>query len=136
MSVAVLAVAAAETVFDFTLTYCKERKAFGKPIANFQNSRFKFAEMKTEIELGRVFVDRCVEEHNLGKLGPDQACMAKWWTIDMQNRVIDQCLQLHGGYGYMKEYPICRAYMDARVQSIYAGTNEIMKELIGRTLGC
>jgi alkylation response protein AidB-like acyl-CoA dehydrogenase len=91
--------------------------------------------MKTETEIARVFVDRCIEELNAGELSPEDAAMAKWWTSDLQKKVIDQCVQLHGGYGYMLEYPIARMYLDARVQSIYAGTNEIMKEIIGRSLG-
>ncbi len=91
--------------------------------------------MKTEIEIARVFVDRCIEEANAGMLTAETAAMAKWWTTDVQKRVVDQCLQLHGGYGYMLEYPIARAYLDARAQSIYAGTNEIMKEIIGRSMG-
>lgn len=135
LSVAVTAVAACEWALDITLDYCKERKAFGQPIGSFQNSRFKLAEMKTEIEIGRVFVDRCIEELNAGTLSAETAAMAKWWTTDLQKRVMDQCVQLHGGYGYMLEYPITRAYLDARVTSIYAGTNEIMKEIIGRSLG-
>ncbi len=135
LSVAIQAVAACEVALDITLQYCKERTAFGQPIGSFQNSRFKLAEMKTEIEIARVFVDRCIEELNAGMLTAETAAMAKWWTSDLQKRVLDQCVQLHGGYGYMLEYPIARAYLDARVQSIYAGTNEIMKEIIGRSLG-
>lgn len=135
LSVAVTAVAACEWALDITLDYCKERKAFGQPIGSFQHSRFKLAEMKTEIEIGRVFVDRCIEELSGGTLSAETAAMAKWWTTDLQKRVMDQCVQLHGGYGYMLEYPITRAYLDARVTSIYAGTNEIMKEIIGRSLG-
>jgi len=135
LSVAVLAVAACETALEITLEYCKERTAFGQPIGSFQNSRFKLAEMKTETEIARVFVDRCIEELNAGELSPEDAAMAKWWTSELQKKVIDQCVQLHGGYGYMLEYPIARMYLDARVQSIYAGTNEIMKEIIGRSMG-
>ena len=135
LSIGVSAVAACETALEITLEYCKERNAFGQPIGSFQNSRFKLAEMKTEIEIARVFVDRCIEELNDGNLTPETAAMAKWWTSDLQKRVVDQCVQLHGGYGYMLEYPIARAYLDARVQSIYAGTNEIMKEIIGRSMG-
>ncbi len=135
LSVGITAVAACETALEITLEYCKERTAFGQPIGSFQNSRFKLAEMKTEIEIARVFVDRCIEELNDGELTPETAAMAKWWTSDLQKRVVDQCVQLHGGYGYMLEYPIARAYLDARVQSIYAGTNEIMKEIIGRSMG-
>ena len=135
LSVAVLAVAACETALEITLEYCKERTAFGQPIGSFQNSRFKLAEMKTETEIARVFVDRCIEELNAGELSPEDAAMAKWWTSELQKKVIDQCVQLHGGYGYMLEYPIARMYLDARVQSIYAGTNEIMKEISGRSMG-
>ncbi|HVU86596.1 MAG TPA: acyl-CoA dehydrogenase family protein [Pirellulales bacterium] len=132
---AVGAVASAEAAFEWTTRYCMERKAFGRPIGTFQNSRFKLAEMKTEIEIARVFVDRCLTEHNAGNISPVEACMAKWWTTDVQKRVVDQCLQLHGGYGYMLEYPIAKAYIDSRAATIFAGTNEIMKEVIGRSLG-
>jgi alkylation response protein AidB-like acyl-CoA dehydrogenase len=135
LNIGISAVAACETALEWTLDYCKERRAFGQPIGSFQNSRFQLAEMKTEIEIARVFVDRCIEELNAGTLTPETAAMAKWWTSDLQKRVMDRCVQLFGGYGYMLEYPIARAYLDARVQSIYAGTNEIMKEIIGRSLG-
>ncbi len=135
LNVGISAVAACETALEMTLAYCKERTAFGQPIGSFQNSRFKLAEMKTEIEIARVFVDRCIEELNAKTLTPETAAMAKWWTSDLQKKVLDQCVQLFGGYGYMTEYPIARAYLDARVQSIYAGTNEIMKEIIGRSMG-
>ncbi len=135
LSVATMAVAACERALEITLEYCKERTAFGQPIGSFQNSRFKLAEMQTETEIARVYVDRCIEELNAGELSPESAAMAKWWTSELQKRVIDQCVQLHGGYGYMLEYPIARMYLDARVQSIYAGTNEIMKEIIGRSMG-
>ncbi len=135
LSVAVIAVAACEAALEMTIAYCQERTAFGRPIGKFQNSRFKLAEMKTEIEIARVFVDRCIMELNAGNLTAEEAAMAKWWTTDLQVRVMDQCLQLHGGYGYMLEYPIAKFYLDARVQPIYAGTNEVMKEIIGRSLG-
>ena len=135
LDIAVAAVAACEAALEMTLRYCKERTAFGQPIGSFQNSRFKLAEMKTEIEVARVFVDRCIEALNAGELTAEEAAMAKWWTTDLQKRVMDECLQLHGGYGYMLEYPIARFYLDARVQAIYGGTNEIMKEVIGRSLG-
>ena len=105
-----------------------------RPIGTFQNSRFKLAEMKTETEVARVFIDRCIMDLNEGKLTDEEAAMAKWWTTELQQRVVDQCLQLHGGYGYMMEYPIAKAYVDARVQTIYAGTTEIMKEIISRSL--
>ena len=135
LSIAVMAIASAEVALEQTLTYVKERTAFGQPIGSFQNSRFKLAEMKTEIEIGRVFVDHCIVQLNAGQLSTETASMAKWWCTELQGRVIDQCLQLHGGYGYMAEYPIGRALADARVQRIYGGTNEIMKEIIGRALG-
>mgnify|MGYP003322581673 FL=1 len=135
MSIAVSALAAIETVLDYTIEYCKERKAFGKPIGNFQNSRFKLAEMKTEAEIGRIYIDDCIKKLNEKKLTPEQGAMAKWWASDLQVRVADQCLQLHGGYGYILEYPIARAFADARIQPIWGGTNEIMKEIIGRSLG-
>jgi alkylation response protein AidB-like acyl-CoA dehydrogenase len=135
ISVGVSAVAASQTILALTVDYCKTRTAFGQPIGSFQNSRFKLAEMKTEVEIAQVFVDRCIEDLLRGELTPETAAMAKWWTSDLQKRVVDQCVQLHGGYGYMLEYPVARAYLDARVQSIYAGTNEIMKEIIGRSMG-
>lgn len=135
LDIAVAAVAASEAALDMTVRYCKERTAFGQPIGSFQNSRFKLAEMKTEIEIARVFVDRCIEVLNAGELTAEEAAMAKWWTTDLQKRVMDECLQLHGGYGYMLEYPIAKFYLDARVQAIYGGANEIMKEVIGRGMG-
>lgn len=135
LNVAVGAMAACEVALDITLEYCKQRTAFGQPIGKFQNSRFKLAEMKTEITIGRVFIDHCIEALMEGELTAETASMAKWWASDLQKRVVDECVQLHGGYGYMLEYPIARAYLDARVQSIYAGTNEIMKEIIGRSMG-
>ena len=135
MSIAVSALAAIETVLDYTIEYCKERKAFGQPIGNFQNSRFKLAEMKTEAEIGRIYIDDCIKKLNEKRLTPEQGAMAKWWASDLQVRVADQCLQLHGGYGYILEYPIARAFADARIQPIWGGTNEIMKEIIGRSLG-
>lgn len=134
LAIAVAAVAAAEAALAQTIAYTQERTAFGQPIAAFQNSRFRLAEMQTEVELGRVFIDHCIRLHNERRLSAEKAAMAKWWTTDMQVRVIDSCLQLHGGYGYMLEYPIARAYRDARAQRIYGGTNEIMKEVIGRAL--
>ena len=135
LSIAVAAVAGARTALDWTIDYAKEREAFGRPIGKFQNSRFKLAEMETEITIARVFVDHCIMLLNEGKLTTEQASMAKWWTTELQSKVADQCVQLHGGYGYMLEYPISKAWMDARVQSIYGGTNEIMKEIIGRSMG-
>ena len=135
LSIAVSAIAAAEAALSWTVDYCKEREAFGQPIGKFQHSRFALAEMQTEIQIGRVFVDRCIQELNAGTLTTETASMAKWWTTELQKRVVDQCVQLHGGYGYMLEYPIAKAYLDARVQTIYGGTTEIMKEIIGRTMG-
>lgn len=134
-SLAVGAVAGAEAAFTLSLAYAKERMAFGRPIGSFQHNRFVLAEMKTEIDLGRVFVDRLLEEHIAGRLTVEQAAEAKWWTTEMLRRVVDHGLQLHGGYGYMLEYPISRAFVDSRLQTIYGGTTEIMKEIIGRGLG-
>lgn len=135
LSIAVTGIAAAEIFLEWTTTYCKERKAFGRPIGKFQNSRFALAEMKTEITIGRTFVDQCILELNAGELTVEKAAMSKYWITDLQCRVVDQCLQLHGGYGFMSEYPIARAFTDSRVQRIYGGTNEIMKEIIGRAMG-
>jgi alkylation response protein AidB-like acyl-CoA dehydrogenase len=134
LSISVGAVAASEVTLAQTISYVKERTAFGKPIASFQATRFALAEMQTEVEIARVFVDRQVEALNAGELTAEEAAMGKWWTTELQGRVVDRCLQLHGGYGYMMEYPVARAYADARVQRIYGGTNEIMKEIIGRSL--
>jgi alkylation response protein AidB-like acyl-CoA dehydrogenase len=135
LSIAVTGVAAARAAFERTLAYAKERQAFGQPIASFQHNRFVLAEMATEIEIGQAFVDRCVVALNAGELTADEAAMAKWWCTELQGRVIDRGVQLHGGYGYMSEYPIARAYADARITRIYGGTTEIMKEIIGRSLG-
>ena len=132
LSIAVAALAGAETVFEQTLAYCKQRQAFGRPIGSFQHNRFVLAELATELRLGRVFVDQCLVEP---ALTPETAAMAKWWCTELQHRTVDRCLQLHGGYGYMREYPVAKAYLDARVQTIYGGTTEIMKEVIGRSLG-
>ena len=129
------AMAGAWFAFEETLKYVKERTAFGKPIGKFQNTRFKMAEMKTEITIGQHFVDNLVQQHLRGEVTPEEACMAKYWTTDLLNKVVDEGVQLHGGYGYMDEYPICRAYTDARITRIFAGTNEIMKEVIGRGMG-
>jgi alkylation response protein AidB-like acyl-CoA dehydrogenase len=134
MTIAVGSMAAAEAAFEWTVNYCHERSAFGKRIGDFQNTRFVLAELKTELTIGRVFMDRCIEDHVAGKLSAEEASMAKLWTTELHTRVVDRCLQLHGGYGYMREYPIGRAYLDARVQTIYGGTSEIMKEIIGRSL--
>ena len=135
LSIAVGAVAASEKAFSETLTFIKERKAFGRPIGKFQNSRFKMAEMKTEITIARGFVDGCIMELNEDKLSNEKAAMAKYWTTELAGRVIDQCLQLHGGAGYMWEYPIVKAYANNRIMRILGGTNEIMREIIGRSLG-
>jgi alkylation response protein AidB-like acyl-CoA dehydrogenase len=135
LSIALAGVGAARGALDWTLAYVKERKAFGKPIGTFQNTRFALAEMATEVELATAFCDQAVLAHNAGELSPSDAAMAKWWATELQGRVIDRCVQLHGGYGYMLEYPIARAYADARVTRIYGGTTEIMKEIIGRSLG-
>jgi alkylation response protein AidB-like acyl-CoA dehydrogenase len=135
LSIAVGAVASAETVLANTLEYCKTRTAFGKPIGSFQNSRFVLAELATEVEIARIYIDKCISEHNESRFSAVDAAMAKWWTTELQKRVIDSCLQLHGGYGYMLEYPVAKAFIDSRVQTIYGGTTEIMKEIVGRSLG-
>ncbi len=135
LSIAVGAVAAAERAFSDTLTFIKERKAFGRPIGKFQNSRFRMAEMQTEITIARGFVDNCIMELNDKSLTNEKAAMAKYWTTELSDRVIDQCLQLHGGAGFMWEYPIAKAYAGNRIMRILGGTNEIMREIIGRSLG-
>jgi alkylation response protein AidB-like acyl-CoA dehydrogenase len=135
LSIAMAAVAAAEAAFGWTLAYAREREAFGQPVGSFQNSRFWLAEMRTEIDVAQVFVDRCVVALGDDELSAEEAAEAKWWCTELQKRVVDRCVQLHGGYGYMLEYPVARAYLDARVQTIYGGTTEIMKEIIGRSLG-
>jgi alkylation response protein AidB-like acyl-CoA dehydrogenase len=135
LSIAATGVAAARAAFDQTLAYVKERHAFGQPVGSFQNSRFRMAEMATEIEIAQTFVDRCVLALNAGELSAEEAAMAKWWCTELQGRVADACVQLHGGYGYMTEYPVARAFADARITRIYGGTTEIMKEIIGRSLG-
>jgi len=135
LSIAVAAVAAASAALEWTLDYVKQRKAFGSTVGSFQNTRFRLAEMATEIELAQHFLDACVVALDAGELSAEDAAKAKWWTTELQGRVVDTCLQLHGGYGYMSEYPISRAYADARITRIYGGTTEIMKEIIGRSLG-
>jgi len=135
MQIAIAAVAKAEAAIQWTTDYVRERKAFGRTVASFQNTRFKLAELATEAQVARVFVDRCLELLLERKLDTATASMAKYWCSDIECRIIDECLQLHGGYGFMWEYPIARAYVDARVQRIYGGTNEIMKEVISRSLG-
>jgi alkylation response protein AidB-like acyl-CoA dehydrogenase len=135
LSVAMAGVAHARAMLTWTVEYARDRSAFGQRIGSFQNSRFKLAEMETEITIAEVFVDRCITALNAHELSAEEASMAKWWCTELQKRVADTCVQLHGGYGYMNEYPIARAYADARVSSIYAGTTEIMKEIIGRSMG-
>ncbi|HVW47034.1 MAG TPA: acyl-CoA dehydrogenase family protein [Solirubrobacterales bacterium] len=125
----------AAAALDTTLTYVRERRAFGRPIGTFQNSRFALAEASTAIDVAFAFADRCLAEHVAGRLDPIDAAKAKWWSAEVQNQVIDTCVQLHGGYGYMEEYDVARAWTDARVTKVWAGSNEIMKEVIGRDLG-
>jgi alkylation response protein AidB-like acyl-CoA dehydrogenase len=134
LSIAIAGIAAAKAALQWTVAYTKDRKAFGQPISSFQNSKFKLAEIATEVEIGQVFVDRCTEQLNEGKLAAEEAAMAKWWCTELQKRTVDTCVQLHGGYGYMMEYPIARAYSDARITTIYGGTTEIMKEIIGKKI--
>lgn len=134
LQIAVGAVATSAAALQWTIDYTKQRTAFGTPVAGFQNTRFRLAEIKTEIEIAQTFVDRCLSEVNEEKLDVTVAAMAKYWCTELMGRVLDQCLQLHGGYGYMWEYPIARAFADARVHRIYGGSNEIMRELIARTL--
>ena len=134
LTVGIGAISSAEAAIKWTLDYTRDRKAFGRAVSDFQNTRFKLAEMTTEVQIGRVFVDRCLELHLNKKLDVPTAAMLKYWGTDLQCKVIDECVQLHGGYGYMWEYPIARAWADSRVQRIYAGTNEIMKEIISRSL--
>jgi alkylation response protein AidB-like acyl-CoA dehydrogenase len=135
LSIAVSAVAGARAIFTETVAYAKNRTAFGQPIGAFQHNRFVLAELDTELDIAQVYVDRCLEAVVAGELTAVEAAKAKWWTTELQKRVVDACVQLHGGYGYMLEYPVARAYLDARVQTIYGGTTEIMKEIIGRDLG-
>ncbi|MGW1674917.1 acyl-CoA dehydrogenase family protein [Streptomyces sp. NPDC002324] len=132
---AVLNLAHAAQILDETLEYVKERKAFGQSVGSFQYNKFRLAEMVTQIEVTQAFVDQCVAAHVTGRLSAVDAAKAKWWTAQVQNEVLDACVQLHGGYGYMNEYRVARAWQDARVTKIWAGSNEIMKELIGRDLG-
>ncbi len=135
MQIAIGAVSKTEAAIEWTKDYVRERKAFGRPVAGFQNTRFKLAECTTETQVARVFVDKCIELLLAGTLDAATAAMAKYWVSDLECKVIDECLQLHGGYGFMWEFPIARAYVDARVQRIYGGTNEIMKEVISRSIG-
>ncbi len=135
LQIAVTAIASAQAAIDWTLAYVKDRKAFGRPVGDFQNTRFKLAEMQSEVQIAQVFLDKCSELLMVEKLDTATASMAKYWCTDLQCKVMDECVQLHGGYGYMWEYPIARAFADARVQRIYGGTNEIMKEVISRGMG-
>jgi alkylation response protein AidB-like acyl-CoA dehydrogenase len=135
LSIAVAAVSAARTALGWTLEYVKERKAFGQSIGSFQNTKFVLAEIATEVQIAETFIDRCILALNAGELTAEEAAMAKWWCTELQKRVVDRCLQLFGGYGYMREYPIAKAYTNARITTIYGGTTEIMKEIIGRSLG-
>jgi len=134
MAIAVAAIAAAEDVLELTTAYVKEREAFGRPLAKLQHVRFEIAELATECAVTRSFVDRCIEEHAEGRLDAVHASMAKWWATELQKRTADRCLQLHGGYGYMTEQRVARAFTDGRIQTIYGGTTEIMKEIVGRSL--
>ena len=135
LQIAIGAVENAQAAIDWTTDYVKERKVFGTTVSTFQNTRFKLAELQTEVQIARVFVDKCIDLLMAGQLDTTTASMAKYWCSDLQCKVIDECVQLHGGYGYMWEYPIARAFADARVQRIYGGTNEIMKEVITRSMG-
>jgi alkylation response protein AidB-like acyl-CoA dehydrogenase len=131
---AIGAVAVAKAALRWTIEYTKERKAFGQSIASMQNSKFLLAELHSEVQMASAYVDRCLELHCEGKLTSEQAAAAKFLTTELQNRVVDRCLQLHGGYGYMNEYKIARAWADSRIQTIYGGTSEIMKEIVGRAI--
>src|SRR6478735_7274255 len=135
ISIAAIAVSACEHSLKLCLDYAKEREAFGRPIGKFQHNRFLLAEMATEVHIARVFVNDCVTKLNAGEVDTALASMAKWWTTELQKKIVDQGVQLHGGYGYMMEYPIAKAYVDSRIQTIYGGTTEIQKEIIGRSLG-
>lgn len=134
LSIAVVAAAAMEQCLDMTIEYCRDRKAFGRNIGAFQNTRFVLAELATETQMVRLAVDKYIEMLNAKKLSVQDAAMIKWWSTELQTKLIDRCVQLHGGYGYMREYPIAKAFLDSRVQTIYGGTTEIMKEIIGRSL--
>lgn len=134
MLIAISALATAERAIAITTKYVQERTAFGAPLIDLQNTRFKLAECKTEAHIGRVFVDKCIEDFIAGRADPTDAAMAKYWVTERESAILDQCLQLHGGYGYMSEYAIARMWTDSRVHRIYAGSNEIMKEVIGSSL--
>ncbi|WP_299565208.1 acyl-CoA dehydrogenase family protein [uncultured Mycolicibacterium sp.] len=135
LSIAITAVAGARAVWEETLQYCKDRKAFGRSIGSFQHNRFLLAEMDTELEVTETYVDRCLRAVVDGELSAVEAAKAKWWATEVAKKVVDNCVQLHGGYGYMMEYRVARAYCDGRIQTIFGGTTEIMKEIIGRDLG-
>jgi alkylation response protein AidB-like acyl-CoA dehydrogenase len=135
LQIAIGGIASAQSIIDQTIQYVQERKVFGTTVASFQNTRFTLAELQTEVQIAQVFVDKCTELLLVGKLDTATASMAKYWCSDLQCKVMDECVQLHGGYGYMWEYPVARAWADARVQRIYGGTNEIMKEVITRAMG-
>ena len=134
LSLAAGGLAGARAALDWTIEYVRERTAFGAPIGSFQNTRFTLAELASEVEIGQTFIDRCVVALNDGELSAEDAAMAKWWCTELQGRTVNRCLQLFGGYGYMNEYPIAKAFVDARVTPLYGGTTEIMKEIIGRSL--
>ncbi|WP_406197170.1 acyl-CoA dehydrogenase family protein [Kitasatospora sp. NBC_01560] len=134
LAIAAAAIAGAEHLVEITTAYVKQREAFGRPLAKLQHVRFEIAELATECAVTRAFVDRCITEHNRYALTPADASMAKWWATELQKRTADRCLQLHGGYGYMSEFPVARAFTDGRIQTIYGGTTEIMKEIVGRSL--
>jgi acyl-CoA dehydrogenase len=135
LSIGATALVGAETSFEQTLEYCKTREAFGRPIGKFQHNRFTLAEMKTELTVARAFTDQCILADNTGELSAEEAAMLKYWNTELCKSIVDRCVQLHGGYGYMTEYPIAKAYQDVRIQTIFGGTTEIMKEIIGRSLG-
>ena len=135
LGAAVSNLAHVRTILDETIAYAKERKAFGQPIGAFQHNKFQIAELVTQVEVTQAFVDQAIMAHTRGELTAVDAAKAKWWTAQVQNDVLDVCVQLHGGYGFMNEYRVARAWRDARVTKIWAGSNEIMKELIGRDLG-
>jgi long-chain-acyl-CoA dehydrogenase len=135
LSIAIAAIAGARETFRATLQYAKDRKAFGQPIGSFQHNRFVMAEMDTELDIAEQYVDRCLRAVVDGELTAVQASKAKWWCTELGKRVVDNCVQLHGGYGYMNEYKVARDYVDVRIQTIFGGTTEIMKEIIGRDLG-
>lgn len=134
LGVAAMGIASARSIYEITLAYCRQRTAFGRPISDFQNTRFELATMATELDVAEAYVDASVRAYNEGTLTPIDAAKAKWYVTELQKRVVDRCLQLHGGYGYMREYAVGKAYVDTRIQTIYGGTTEIMKELIGRDL--